>query len=123
MVVYEPEDVHLVRDLLQIQHRPLEEVLQCLPLRTDDELAELKEREQYHINLNMTPMGRPVNAHPQVRWKQIEMIVSNEEKESEHYPDSVSDVGQVTSRFYDGTSRYSFIAKENSGLTAIILTR
>ena len=113
-MVYEPEDVLLVRDLMNLHNRPLNDVLQCLPLRTDDELSDLKEKEKYHINLNMTPMGRPVNSHPQVRLKQLEMLPNETaDKEDENYPESASEVAQVTSRFNE-VSRYSFIAKEHS---------
>ena len=112
--MYEPEDVLLVRDLLNLENRPLNEVLQCLPLRTDDELTDLKERERYHVNLNMTPMGRPVNAHPQVRWKQLEMIANDDDKESVNDPEFLSEQAQTTNRFNEN-SRYSFIAKEHSG--------
>ncbi len=114
-MVYEPEDVLLVRDLMNLQNRPLNDVLQCLPLRTDDELTELREREKHHINLNMTPMGRPVNAHPQVRWKQLEMLPTETVDHKEFYndPESASEAAQATSRFNEA-SKYSFIAKEHS---------
>jgi len=63
----------------------------------------------------MTPMGRPVNSHPQVRWKQLEMLPNeiSDNKDDEKDPESASEVAQVTSRFNE-VSRYSFIAKEHS---------
>jgi hypothetical protein len=80
--------------LLQLEAKPLNDTLQCLPMRTNEEIEEMKRRiEKYPINMNMTPMGRPVNVHPQIRWRQLEAIVKDEketEKEADNYLESTS---------------------------------
>ena len=62
----------LVRDLLQLEYQPLCEVLRVDPLRTEDQMNEEEEKKP-HVNTNITPMGRPVNMHPHIRWKPVEM--------------------------------------------------
>jgi hypothetical protein len=80
LVVWQPEDVLLVRDLMNLENEPLNEVLQCLPLRaeTDEEPIEY---EKVNVNVNITAMGRPINNHPHVRWKQIEAIINDYERD------------------------------------------
>jgi hypothetical protein len=84
-VVYQPEDVHLVRDLLELELKPINEVLKIEKLRrasiegggggaeSDVEGGEGGDIEQktFVVNTMITPMGRPVNVRPQVRWKSI----------------------------------------------------
>ncbi len=64
---------------MSLENEPLNQVLQCMPLRVEHE--EVKEVERVHVNINMTPMGRPVNLHPQVRWKPLEPIKNDNESE------------------------------------------
>jgi hypothetical protein len=75
-MVYQPEDVHLVRDLLELETRPIQEVLKINRIsrpdgneESDGELEPVK--TAFVVNTQMTPMGRPVNVRPQVRWKSI----------------------------------------------------
>lgn len=78
---------------MQLESKPLNDTLQCYPMRTNEEIEELKKRtEKYPVNMNMTPMGRPVNVNPQVRWKQLEPLpVKDEEKDThDNYLDSMS---------------------------------
>jgi hypothetical protein len=81
-LVWQPEDVILVRDLLEMENEPLTELLKVESLRAPGEENEAKSSEiaKVHINVNMTPSGRPVNSQPHVRWKQLEMIPVPDEK-------------------------------------------
>jgi hypothetical protein len=65
--------VHLVRDILNLEYEPLNQVLKVESLRPD--FSENKSGKRYDdnnqivINKNITPMGRPVNVNRLVRWK------------------------------------------------------
>ena len=85
LVVYEPEDVLLVKDLMQLESRPLNEVLTCLPMRTDEEIQSemINQTGKFTTNVNMTPMGRPINIHRQIRWKQLEAVINDEDTETD----------------------------------------
>jgi hypothetical protein len=71
--VYQPEDVHLIRDILNLEYEPLNQVLKVESLRPDlsDNQSEKRSDDinKISVNKNITPMGRPVNVHRLVRWK------------------------------------------------------
>ena len=68
-MVWQPEDIFLVRDLLELEHEPLNEVLVVDALRADDEINDDEEENKVVTNTNITAMGRPINTHPHIRWK------------------------------------------------------
>ena len=80
LVVWRPEDVLLVRDLLDINYEPLSGVLKVESLQrgdgddnSDDDNNKAKKEEaaikKTKINTKLTAMGRPVNSKPMERWK------------------------------------------------------
>ena len=74
LAVWQPEDVHLVRDILKLEHEPLNEVLKVDSLRPDQDGAEnihVTQQMASNVNTNFTKSGRPINTHPQIRWKPI----------------------------------------------------
>ena len=73
--MWQPEDVHLVRDILKLEHEPLNEVLKVDSLRPNhsDSVDNLHHHHHHHtvVNTSFTKSGRPVNANPQIRWKSL----------------------------------------------------
>ncbi len=65
--------MHLVRDILKLEHEPLNEVLKVDSLRPDQDNAGNIHVTQMasNVNINFTKSGRPINTHPQIRWKPI----------------------------------------------------
>lgn len=66
--------MHLVRDILKLEHEPLNEVLKVDSLRPDQDGAEnihVTQQMASNVNTNFTKSGRPINTHPQIRWKPI----------------------------------------------------
>ena len=66
--------MHLVRDILKLEHEPLNEVLKVDSLRPDQDGAEnihVPQQMASNVNTNFTKSGRPINNHPQKRWKPI----------------------------------------------------
>lgn len=53
------------------------------PLRVDDD-TNLEEKKVCTTNVNMTPMGRPVNIHPQIRWKQLGLPTNDDDDKESH---------------------------------------
>jgi hypothetical protein len=87
-VVWQPEDVHLVRDLLELEAKPITEVLTIGKYKRedaeeDDELKTAANKKE--TNTTFTPMGRPVNIHPKMRWKALKLVAQsgkNQENEA-----------------------------------------
>lgn len=75
-----------MRDLLEMEHESLNDLLKVESLRAPKEQGSENDTTKnidlvkVNINVNMTPMGRPVNSQPHVRWKQIEVNNANDEK-------------------------------------------
>ena len=76
LAVWQPEDVHLVRDILKLEHEPLNEVLKVDSLKPetttlDDETSKTDKEPAHHsaVNTNFTKSGRPINNNEHVRWK------------------------------------------------------
>ena len=71
--MWQPEDVHLVRDILKLEHEPLNEVLKVDSLRPDHPDSAANPHPHHHtvVNTSFTKSGRPVNANPQIRWKSL----------------------------------------------------
>ena len=76
--VWQPEDVHLISDILNIENESLNEVLNVQSLKADfgDEADNMivdlqKQYFKYETNTHITPMGRPVNTHPHRRWRSM----------------------------------------------------
>ncbi len=63
----------MIRDLLELEHKPITDVLQVVKLQKPEGYESESELDQktFVVNTQMTPMGRPVNVRPQVRWKSI----------------------------------------------------
>ena len=75
MAVWQPEDVHLVRDILNLEHKPLNEVLKVEALKPEDEDGKTESDKKENppvVNKTLTKMGRPVNTHAELRWKPID---------------------------------------------------
>lgn len=85
--MWQPEDVILVRDLLELENEPLNELLKIeslkVPKETENENETTKNTEIVKVNINVhtTPMGRPINNTPHIRWKQINVSPQDERVE------------------------------------------
>jgi len=86
LVVWQPEDVILVRDLLEMEHEPLTELLKVEPYRLtkdngmETDTTKNTELVKMNINVNITANGRPINSQPHVRWKSIEATQPRDDK-------------------------------------------
>lgn len=75
----------LVRDLLELEHEPLNELLEIKSVKVskeseiENDTTKNTEIAKVNINVNVTPMGRPVNNTPHIRWRQID-FTPHEEK-------------------------------------------
>ena len=82
MQVYQPEDVHLIRDILNLEYEPLNSVLKVESLKPErlDRVKDLKSFDDGKslVNTSITPMGRPINTHPLIRWKPFSIKASRE---------------------------------------------
>ena len=66
----------MVRDILKIEHEPLNEVLKVDSLKPDNSGDENKKSDNYSpttVNTNFTKSGRPINNNLHVRWKQMNL--------------------------------------------------
>ncbi|CAF0712380.1 unnamed protein product [Brachionus calyciflorus] len=111
LVVWQPEDVNLVKDLLDIEQAPLKETLKVESLKPDIrsenyELVEYNKNQDSKkpINTQITPMGRPVNVNNKPRWKKEE---NSNEKTNENKINSDSSKEEK----YESTSQVNFSAR------------
>lgn len=107
LVVWQPEDVILVRDLLDMEHEPLNELLKVEPFRlskengSENDTNKNNELVKVNINVNTTANGRPINNQHHVRWKPMEVNQKQDEK---------VEMVSVDSYFNPDEKHYKFIA-------------
>lgn len=87
--VWQPEDVNLVRDLLELEQAPIRETLVVEGLKPDirNENYNLVEYNKNsdtkrQINTQTTPMGRPINMNTYSRWNKPDEIDENKTEEN-----------------------------------------
>lgn len=97
LVVWQPEDVHLVRDLLELEAKPITDSLKVVKLRknsqspsrqpylsaesepeSDDDDADKYSKP---VNTQTTPNGRPVNKNKQIRWRPIAKLPESDRED------------------------------------------
>ena len=76
VTAWQPDDAHLVKDLLEIQHEPIMRTLQVHSINNQCDSAG-SHKPPVHVNRNVTPMGRPVNIQPMKKWKEDAIEESN----------------------------------------------
>ncbi len=79
----------MIRDILNLEHEPLNRVLTVESLKPDlkaDNETDFKTEDKTTVNTNITPMGRPINIHPLIRWKPIDVkLLKSKLKEDDEY--------------------------------------
>ncbi|RNA14250.1 Structure-specific endonuclease subunit SLX4 [Brachionus plicatilis] len=87
--VWQPEDVNLVRDLLELEQAPIRDTLVVEGLKPDirNENYELvgykvDNEPRKQTNTQTTPMGRPINMNIYGRWNRNEEINENKDEEN-----------------------------------------
>ena len=79
--VWRPEKVLVVRDILDLESEPLEEVLKVESYWND---TSKPKDPKPKVNTTLTAMGRPVNNHPQhPRWKHFGPLTDTIEQQAQ----------------------------------------